>query len=97
MTSPLAEAKLQHAVTSLTQGSKSHRPLGAEPLPGAGGAGRDGGKESLPTTLDWRAVASCAARERAVNMAHGGARRSLWLGRQDPETDVKVKLHLRNK
>ena len=54
-------------------------------------------KESRPTTLDWRAVASCAARERAVNMAHGGARRSLWLGRQDPETDVKVKLHLRNK
>ena len=54
-------------------------------------------KESLPTTLEWRAAASCAARERAANMAHGGARRSLWLGRQDPETDVKVKLHLRNK
>ena len=34
-------------------------------------------KESLPTTLEWRAVASCAARERAANMAHVRVRRSL--------------------
>ena len=54
-------------------------------------------KESPPATLDWQGATSYAARERADNMAHGRTRRRRGLGSPNPpNTDVKVKLRLRD-